>query len=313
MAYAHDRTLLASLGFADPDKKDPRHDLACQYMALSEVRQTLVERYGKSLDKFNETLKASGYDQSWSTYKWTLTHTKPRPHVCNVKSVQLEWPLTKGEAQYKTSIGFLDALVHYSVIRSVDITTTSLQYTNSSPGNRDWPSAWVDKQSAEVRAEYIRVSAKTANRMWRDQAAMEAWMNAHKEDERVYTEEWRKACAESEANVPKNWAGERHRAFFGSQNWPTKTEVQSCEDEFYIAVEVKIAEKPIGDVLRQLALYSSHMRQSHTWVLVTSYEISQVDLDTYTAHGVNHVRLGAKFDAFVAEQLNKPRVAGGEL
>lgn len=36
MAHAHDRTLLAKLGFADPDKKDARHDLACRYTALPE-------------------------------------------------------------------------------------------------------------------------------------------------------------------------------------------------------------------------------------------------------------------------------------
>ena len=33
MTHAHDRTLLASLGFADPDKKDQMHDLACEYLS----------------------------------------------------------------------------------------------------------------------------------------------------------------------------------------------------------------------------------------------------------------------------------------
>lgn len=31
--YSHNRTLLASAGFADPDKKDPEHDLACRYLS----------------------------------------------------------------------------------------------------------------------------------------------------------------------------------------------------------------------------------------------------------------------------------------
>jgi hypothetical protein len=32
MAHSFDTTLLARLGFADPDRKKPEHDLACQYL-----------------------------------------------------------------------------------------------------------------------------------------------------------------------------------------------------------------------------------------------------------------------------------------
>ncbi len=34
LMHAHDRTLISRLGFADPDKKEPLHDLACRYLAL---------------------------------------------------------------------------------------------------------------------------------------------------------------------------------------------------------------------------------------------------------------------------------------
>ena len=33
MTHTHDRTLLAQLGFADPDKNDAMHDLVCEYLA----------------------------------------------------------------------------------------------------------------------------------------------------------------------------------------------------------------------------------------------------------------------------------------
>ena len=36
MTHTHDKTLLASMSFADPDKRNSLHDLACQYMAASE-------------------------------------------------------------------------------------------------------------------------------------------------------------------------------------------------------------------------------------------------------------------------------------
>jgi hypothetical protein len=37
MTHAHDQTLLARLGFSDPDRKNHLHDLACQYLARPEV------------------------------------------------------------------------------------------------------------------------------------------------------------------------------------------------------------------------------------------------------------------------------------
>jgi len=34
---SYNRTLLQQMSFADPDKKEPRHDLACQYIAQEPV------------------------------------------------------------------------------------------------------------------------------------------------------------------------------------------------------------------------------------------------------------------------------------
>jgi hypothetical protein len=42
MAHSHDRTLIASLGFADPDKQDPMHDLACEYLSQPMQAEALV-------------------------------------------------------------------------------------------------------------------------------------------------------------------------------------------------------------------------------------------------------------------------------
>lgn len=40
--HAHERTLLGKMGFKDPDKKDRRHDLACQYLARPEIATRLL-------------------------------------------------------------------------------------------------------------------------------------------------------------------------------------------------------------------------------------------------------------------------------
>jgi hypothetical protein len=43
MAHSHQQTLLAKLGFSDPDHKDPRHTLACEYLCKPEVARKVIQ------------------------------------------------------------------------------------------------------------------------------------------------------------------------------------------------------------------------------------------------------------------------------
>lgn len=84
MTHAHDRTQLTQrLGFLDPDKKEPRHDRACQFLAADDNMRALLPLYFK-LD----------------------------PPVCSTMRVvlktELEKALTKGSGQYATTLGFID-------------------------------------------------------------------------------------------------------------------------------------------------------------------------------------------------------------
>lgn len=83
MTHTKDKTLLASLSFGDKDKKDRRHDLACQYLSQPEVALKIAEVFGKG-------------DEPWK-----------------FDESSLEIPLTKGQNQYKTFIGFLDGALHF--------------------------------------------------------------------------------------------------------------------------------------------------------------------------------------------------------
>src|SRR3954452_17922824 len=88
--HTHTRTLLAQLGFADSDKQDPRHDLACRYLAQKDVlRKVLREAH------------------------------KDARHVREVRVEQVipEAHIVKGEGQYRSTIGFADLLVRYSCRR----------------------------------------------------------------------------------------------------------------------------------------------------------------------------------------------------
>lgn len=82
MAHSHDRTLLASLGFSDPDKREPLHDLACEYLSEEPQRTRLVRLAGA-------------------------------PEGAVTQPV-LEATIAKGEGQYRTTIGFLDLRINWS-------------------------------------------------------------------------------------------------------------------------------------------------------------------------------------------------------
>lgn len=84
---AADRTLLAKLGFADPDKRSSLHDLACQYVAQPAIADSIG-----------------------------LTTADAHRNVFDLKfeaaaRAQFECPISKGEGQYKTTIGFVDVIL----------------------------------------------------------------------------------------------------------------------------------------------------------------------------------------------------------
>lgn len=84
MSHSKDKTLLAKLGFNDPDRAGKwawMHDRACAYLAETDALVRIV----KSRD-------ADG----------SVT-------VTNVRT-SLEVPITKGEGQYRTTVGFADML-----------------------------------------------------------------------------------------------------------------------------------------------------------------------------------------------------------
>lgn len=107
MAHAYTNTLLAKLGFADPDKGNPRHDLACQYVARAEVVDAL-----KLYDN-NRKLDLAGY--------------------------YLEQPISKGTGQYKTTIGFIDTylVVGYKVFKTV-LTGKNTKFNSEEEAREAW-------------------------------------------------------------------------------------------------------------------------------------------------------------------------------
>jgi hypothetical protein len=96
--HAHDRTLLAKLGFADPDKANPLHDLACQYLAAPDISLAVVDAV------FPEWRDEVGhFERNGVRYNRSIDREVPAATV--------EKMISKGEGQYMTTIGFIDVIL----------------------------------------------------------------------------------------------------------------------------------------------------------------------------------------------------------
>ena len=88
--HSFDKTLLARLGFQDPDRKESKHSLACQYLCRENVAAKVWRHFFDA--DFVEDKVECGQE------------------VC----------LTKGQHQYLSIVGFLDVVLH-SRQRKVDV------------------------------------------------------------------------------------------------------------------------------------------------------------------------------------------------
>jgi hypothetical protein len=118
MTHAHDKTLLARFAFADPDAKDPLHDLGCEYIALEENALKLLNMIKYVPDDVGKEITSDSlYFETDSglrvpfagkfKYRITEIDRKVRSHVESI--------LTKGQDQYMVTIGFLDVDTSWTV------------------------------------------------------------------------------------------------------------------------------------------------------------------------------------------------------
>ncbi len=106
--HAHDRTLLSSLGFADPDKSSNRHSLACQYLA-----------HPLTAPKIAQCVFCKEEREEWwkvgKDGRYCMTEHADQYLKAELTRHRCEVPVSKGEGRYKTTVGFLDSLLEYSV------------------------------------------------------------------------------------------------------------------------------------------------------------------------------------------------------
>ena len=112
------RTMIEKLGFQDPDKQNPNHDLACQYLTLPKVQEkirgivappkkSITPRLFKHCSDWKDTLEDDTQKDQWTNLNTPPKCTRIGSEYTQVKTKK-EHPISKGEMQYKTTIGFMD-------------------------------------------------------------------------------------------------------------------------------------------------------------------------------------------------------------
>lgn len=144
--HAHDRTMLASLGFADRDKGDVRHDLACQYLATPEVAEKVIigvvgptfERRELPYEQGADYYPSKGGRHSIAARSWR--------ELAGFEKADLEFLLGKGEGKYRTTVGFLDVVITYKVRQRTE--GIERRYTG------EHEEYWVNHEGRECAAEF---------------------------------------------------------------------------------------------------------------------------------------------------------------
>jgi len=124
--HSYNRTLLAKLGFADPDKKESRHDLACKYMGLEENHVRATKMILPSFDRSSVSRSPVPHISQDLHYKTRLRFKEPL-------SPAFEVPISKGDGAYKTKVGFVDVVLPCLIVRE-----TSCNGSQFSPDDRSF-------------------------------------------------------------------------------------------------------------------------------------------------------------------------------
>lgn len=262
---AKDRSLLASLGFKDPDKGDNRHDIACQYMSQPKTLKRLVamlEHYDSAWVENTDTGKfelslvgsAGSYYRIAGDSEYATTGSFDGNISTTLRSTaNCEVVISKGSGQYRRTVGFIDVIANMASERLVEGMFTSQEPVRQPVPVPGRVSPFFQPPMSQLRPSFIRPSALPI------------------ETQKVT----------------------RHVRF--TQHLAVTR----------IAIEVKIGRVFIGDVLRQVKLYRDLYEDGpiiRHWVLATAYDILPADRAMLTAEKIAHVRLGKDFEEFVQQR-----------
>lgn len=259
MTRTADQTLLARMGFSDPDKANPEHDLACRFLCEPEVAVKVLG------------LVDPGFPARSRGDFVGLEEQQRQPPSFVAGTV--EAPIIKGEGQFMQYVGFVDAALTGRAIyeeRAVNRTLRHPEERLELPqfANQDERSAWFRANYRDPDKPHLGL--RPAKEAWTEALPPGPW---EERLEQVVVGVEVKVVASPLVEIVRQV--KLYRSYAAFVRWPGEVRREAVgRDGVYLAARVA------------------------PWVLATCYDLSKADADLLRHEGIVHVRLGKGFEAF---------------
>lgn len=294
---AVDQTLLSKLGFSDPDKKDPKHDLACQYLVETAVANSLMNKFFQK--NFDRPITSCFLRERNVIHK----------HVTSELEVGLEKPISKGERQYKTTIGFMDAMICRRISEQehgIDIKSVTGRIKRIVPRSLDAIKFCTSAEYFWIADNDVPIFEKELSNNYNNSWLFERF---HREVFQI------KQVGENFTACVKDENAALSRIFILKDQtaiWHRSSRLfdQKKRDE-KAYIEVKISDPGLGSILRQINLYREYLLhrdlgyEEKKWILAAYYSPIQAYVTALNDNGIEFVRLGANFDKWCADRKSQ--------
>ena len=175
--HSHERTMLSKLGFADPDRREPLHDVACHYLVTPDAVRRLI--WCLAIEHGPEPYA----DNSGDEERTSRVVRKVTSH-----RVSREFEIAKGLGQYRTTVGFADLVLQLHIADQHCEGRMRRRNVRDGRGNLTW-SEWgqldnrVDwshvEMGVEVKAMPVAVSDVIRQvKLYRSYSGIRTWIVA---------------------------------------------------------------------------------------------------------------------------------------
>lgn len=316
MSHAHDKTLIARLGFADADRREPLHDLACRYLALPEQAEKLV----RLVDDWTMP-KPRTAGRVWSFDR--MAEFDERRGQLRIGD-RRRLPLQPGDRPLRGDRYYLSTKNNVTPSRAFSIGPEGLRL-----GEAEYmvtPDAAMLEAQSEVETFAMQHEGEIIA-LLADLIACEPLVAVHGKERPVTVTavEARRAVTKAvvERQITKGQGQYKTTIGFAdvflrttmaarcTYAWTTPDGASETWEQWdalgldrasAILVEVKARPVPASEILRQLRLYAEYLAGDPILVAATLFHMSSGESEMLRSQGVRAIRLGDSFETWAAAQ-----------